>query len=174
LIYKRGCGIKVNMSPPLRIEYPGAYCHVMNRGLTGQSAYVSDSDSKRVGRNIKRGACILVCLSLVFFLTSCIGDGVARVRGKVVSKAGEGIKDCVLELYTAEDNKLIGEIDMSYDYFRDGQFELSFTIAPFNKKYYMIIKCEGYSSSHNTGVYEMWGTKYSENPLDLGRIVLEK
>jgi putative transposase len=32
------------MSRPLRIEYPGAYYHVMNLGLTGQRAFVSDSD----------------------------------------------------------------------------------------------------------------------------------
>lgn len=32
------------MSRPLRIEYPGAYYHVMNRGLTGQRTFVSDSD----------------------------------------------------------------------------------------------------------------------------------
>jgi len=32
------------MSRPLRIEYPGAYYHVMNRGLAGQAAFVSDSD----------------------------------------------------------------------------------------------------------------------------------
>jgi hypothetical protein len=130
--------------------------------------------SKRVGGNIKRGACILVCLSIVSFISSCIGDGVAKVRGKVVSEMGEDIRNCVLELYTAEDNKIIREMDMSYDYVRDGQFELSFTIAPFNKEYYMIIRCKGYSSSHKTEVYEMWGTKYSENPLDLGTIVLER
>jgi len=32
------------MSRPLRIEYPGAYYHVMNRGLTGQRAFVSEVD----------------------------------------------------------------------------------------------------------------------------------
>jgi putative transposase len=34
------------MSRPLRIEYPGAYYHVMNRGLTGQAAFVTESDSR--------------------------------------------------------------------------------------------------------------------------------
>ena len=32
------------MSRPLRIEYPGAYYHVMNRGLTDQSIFVDDRD----------------------------------------------------------------------------------------------------------------------------------
>jgi putative transposase len=32
------------MSRPLRIEYPGAYYHVMNRALTGQRAFFSESD----------------------------------------------------------------------------------------------------------------------------------
>jgi putative transposase len=32
------------MSRPLRIEYPGAYYHVMNRGLTGQAVFISESD----------------------------------------------------------------------------------------------------------------------------------
>ena len=37
-------GIYVSMARPLRIEYPGAYYHVMNRGLTGQRIFVSESD----------------------------------------------------------------------------------------------------------------------------------
>ncbi|MFQ6094481.1 MAG: helix-turn-helix domain-containing protein [bacterium] len=32
------------MSRPLRIEFPGAYYHVMNRGLTGQAVFISQSD----------------------------------------------------------------------------------------------------------------------------------
>ena len=32
------------MSRPLRIDYPGAYYHVMNQGLTGQKAFVSGAD----------------------------------------------------------------------------------------------------------------------------------
>lgn len=32
------------MSRPLRIEYPGAHYHVMNRALAGQAAFVSESD----------------------------------------------------------------------------------------------------------------------------------
>lgn len=32
------------MSRPLRIEYPGAHYHVMNRALAGQTAFVSGSD----------------------------------------------------------------------------------------------------------------------------------
>lgn len=39
LTYLRDCGIWVDMCPPLRIEYLGAYYHVMNRGLTGQKFY---------------------------------------------------------------------------------------------------------------------------------------
>lgn len=34
------------MSRPLRIEYPGAYYHVINRGLTGQKTFVWESDFK--------------------------------------------------------------------------------------------------------------------------------
>ena len=32
------------MSRPLRIEYPSAYYHVMNRGMAGQSVFLSDAD----------------------------------------------------------------------------------------------------------------------------------
>ena len=34
------------MSRPLRIEYPGAYYHVMNRALTGQVVFISEPDFK--------------------------------------------------------------------------------------------------------------------------------
>ncbi len=34
------------MSRPLRIEYPGAYYHVMSRALRGQAAFVTESDSR--------------------------------------------------------------------------------------------------------------------------------
>ena len=34
------------MSRPLRIEYPGAYYHVMNKGMTGQAVFVSEADYK--------------------------------------------------------------------------------------------------------------------------------
>ena len=52
--------------------------------------------SKRFGGDIVKGACILACLSIASFISSCISGGVARVRGKVVSEMGEGIKNYVL------------------------------------------------------------------------------
>jgi putative transposase len=35
------------MSRPLRIGYPGAYYHVMNRGLSRRSIFVEDKDRER-------------------------------------------------------------------------------------------------------------------------------
>jgi hypothetical protein len=34
------------MARPLRIEYPGAYFHVMNRGNHGEDIFLSDKDRK--------------------------------------------------------------------------------------------------------------------------------
>jgi len=34
------------MSRPSRIEYPGAYYHVMNRGITSQGVFLSEDDYK--------------------------------------------------------------------------------------------------------------------------------
>ena len=34
------------MARPLRIEYPGAYYHVMNRGLARRRVFVGDQDRK--------------------------------------------------------------------------------------------------------------------------------
>src|SRR3990172_2557050 len=35
------------MSRPLRIEYPGAYYHVMNRGTARQKIFLNDQDRQR-------------------------------------------------------------------------------------------------------------------------------
>ena len=35
------------MSRPLRIEYPGAYYHVMNRGTARQKVFLNDQDRQR-------------------------------------------------------------------------------------------------------------------------------
>ena len=37
---------KTPMARPLRIEYPGAYYHVMNRGNRGEDIFLSDKDRK--------------------------------------------------------------------------------------------------------------------------------
>jgi hypothetical protein len=130
--------------------------------------------STRDRRDIKGGTSELVCLLILSLLISCVADGAARVRGKVVSVTGQGIDNCVLELYNLKNNELVRKIDKNYGFYRDGEFDLSFTIAPSFQKYYMIIKCEGYSSYYKTGVYEMGGDKYMKNPIDFETIVLEK
>ena len=35
------------MARPLRIEYPGAYYHVMNRGLSRRNIFLEDKDWER-------------------------------------------------------------------------------------------------------------------------------
>jgi hypothetical protein len=131
--------------------------------------------SRRGERGINWGAITLICFTIFsLLLTSCIGDGAARVKGRVVSATGEGINNCVLELYSLKDNKLIRVIDNNYGFYLDGQFDLSFTIAPSFKKYYFVIRCEGYAPFYKTKVYEMGGDKYMRNPIDLGIIALEK
>jgi len=35
------------MARPLRIEFPGAFCHVMNRGNTGMNIYRSARDREK-------------------------------------------------------------------------------------------------------------------------------
>ncbi len=46
------------MARPLRIEFPGAFYHVMNRGNTGKDIYRSERDREKfleyVGEAVKR------------------------------------------------------------------------------------------------------------------------
>ena len=35
------------MARPLRIQYPGAYYHVMNRGNRGEDIFITDTDRSR-------------------------------------------------------------------------------------------------------------------------------
>ena len=37
----------LSMARPLRIEYPGAYYHVMNRGLSRGNIFLEDKDRER-------------------------------------------------------------------------------------------------------------------------------
>ncbi len=45
------------MARPLRIEYPGAYYHVMNRGLVYSDIFLDDNDRQRflllIGKEVK-------------------------------------------------------------------------------------------------------------------------
>ena len=47
------------MARPLRIEYPGAYYHVMNRGLARSNIFLDDNDRQRflglIGETSKLG-----------------------------------------------------------------------------------------------------------------------
>jgi hypothetical protein len=54
------------MARPLRIEFPGAFYHVMNRGNTGMNIYSSQRDREKfleyVGEAVKRYGIKVACL----------------------------------------------------------------------------------------------------------------
>ena len=107
----------------------------------------------------------LIFLSLIF--TSCVADGAARFRGRVVSDAGEDLKKCVFELYRVENNRLARRFEIK------GDFDLGLAISPISAEYYVLITCEGYSG-YKSDVYELGGSKYMDNPINLGKIVLKR
>ena len=48
------------MSRPLRIEYPGAWYHVLNRGRSREGIFFRVKDYKKFLTLVSRGSCIVV------------------------------------------------------------------------------------------------------------------
>jgi hypothetical protein len=89
-----------------------------------------------------------------------------RVKAKIVKSNPADPSECLLQLYRAGEDKPIREVGVSRE------FVESFTIAPGFHKYYMVITCPDSPGRFNSRVYELGGSRYHAQPLDLGTIDL--
>ncbi len=102
-----------------------------------------------------------------FFCISCVGDGAARIKGKIShNKLIEG-KDCYLEVYLEKGDRLIQKMEIGND------FNEALTISPSYQNYYVIVRCEGIKKIYRKCCFSMGGSKYMKNPIDLGTISFE-
>jgi len=72
------------MARPLRVEYPGAYSHVINRGNTGENIFIEsvcdefgyrEEQVKMRGRKDNRARAIAICLARDLREVLCRGLG---------------------------------------------------------------------------------------------------
>ncbi len=104
---------------------------------------------------------------VVVSLASCIAaDGFLNVKGRLVDQFGSPIDSCVLQLHAAGNGELLGSSRVG------GDFEATFGIAPWSKKYYLQAICPRDSSTFKTPDFKSNGSKYYRNPMELGTIVL--
>ena len=111
---------------------------------------------------------IILIVILIGVLSSCIGDGLLLVRGKVVNSDGKPIDKCIFALYYAENEHLIASNEIN------SEFELDFPIDPRSQEYFMVIRCPDVDLHYKTDIYEIDGLDYATNPIDLGKIVLKR
>ncbi len=72
------------MARPLRIEYPGAYYHLMNRGLSRRNIFLEDKDRERFLELLVETSRQLLNISRSTFCRACkIGDRAAVVESIV-------------------------------------------------------------------------------------------
>jgi hypothetical protein len=98
-------------------------------------------------------------------LFNATAESVVSVRGTLKSQSGEQVHACKLALIRTDTGKLARERVIA------PQFEDTITIAPGFHEYYFSIDCVGWSPVR-TKTYELGGTRYAQEPLDLGVISL--
>ena len=82
------------MSRPLRIEYRGAYYHVMNRGTARQKIFLNDHD--RQGFLDLLGETVLGLEKYSSVSSACLSMKARVEREKKLAKQGERIKRLLL------------------------------------------------------------------------------
>jgi hypothetical protein len=98
-------------------------------------------------------------------LFNATAESVVSVRGTLKGQTGEQLHSCKLALIRTDTGKLAREREIA------PQFEDTFTIAPGFHEYYFSIDCVGWLPAR-TKAYELGGTRYAQQPLDLGVISL--
>ena len=104
----------------------------------------------------------------MFTVSSCwlIGDSAFKVKGNIIA-TDENSKPYYLDLYLADSDDFIRSIEITKD------FEESVTIAPWVRKYYMVIRSRDGKLKYKTKIFELGNMEHYENPIDLGSIFLK-
>ena len=104
-----------------------------------------------------------------FCIASCAllpGDGAFRVSGVIVDAQGASLHGCNLSLHRAENERNVKTEKVN------SEFDETFIISPSRKKYFMIVDCDGFK--YKTSVMELGDPKYFREPINLGRVVIDK
>lgn len=112
----------------------------------------------------------LVCLILVCAtISGCgfVGDGLLRVKGKIVGKPESQLNNCFIRLQLPQNGQILYERNIK------NVFIESFVINPRKDRYRFSFYCEGYKV-YTTEEYVISGGDYRKDPLDFGIIVIEK
>ena len=116
--------------------------------------------TQALGAMRKIVAIVLACSSL----TACVGDGVVRVSGRLASESAASLGTCQLQLVVPS-----SEISDYYETDIDPiQFSESFTVAPRDETYPLVITCAGHEPYHGTVRYVPGG----HDTAQLGSITL--
>ena len=110
---------------------------------------------------MKRVPWILIGVGLL--AASCVymrvGDGGLRLRGQVVAD-NRPAEDCILELRLDRSGDLVKTWSVK------GSFDLSFTVDPRPRDYYVHLWCQGYAATYDSPIF-----RYSRvETIDLGII----
>ena len=105
--------------------------------------------------------------------TACVifhgpADSAFRVKAKIVKSNPADSSECLLQLHRAGREKPIRERRVPVE------FVESFTIAPGIHNYYMVISCPDSAGQFTSRIYELGGSRYHVQPLDLGMVDLTK
>ena len=107
---------------------------------------------------------IAVSLLLFSMLTACMGDGVVVVAGQLRSESRAALDSCQLQL-------IVPSSEMASYYTEEIEppaFSLSFTVAPRDENYPLVITCAGHEPYRSTVRY----ASGESSPRDLGVITL--
>ena len=108
---------------------------------------------------------IVIVIATFLFLCGCMGDGVLRVAGKLRSEAPTLLTDCKFQLVVPSADSANNEIVV----IDPNGFTESFTVAPRDETYPVIITCAGHEPYQDTVTYSP-GTP---NTKEFGTIMLK-
>lgn len=97
-----------------------------------------------------------------------VGDGAARIKGKIILPAENKTSACYLKIYLKKNERMIRNYEIK------DSFDERFTVSPCDDDYFITINCKGYSDTYYKCCYSIGGTKYYESPIDIGEITLKK
>jgi hypothetical protein len=106
-------------------------------------------------------------LGLLALVVGCapIGDSGARLRGQVHVR-GDDAPRCVLSLYVASSNFLVGSVNVG------ARFEETFVLAPGEDDYYATVTCQGVVGGFESSRLRLGSVATYREGVDLGTVTL--